>query len=76
MQMLLASHNQEMIVKQATVLTNALLWAAAIIASAALGAPTFLLLVLLPSLGFMSMLVSSKHRRDRQCARRTGDASP
>ncbi len=61
--------------KQTTILTNALLWAAAIIAAAAMGVPTLLSLVLLPSLGFMSMLASSP-RRERICALSTGDASP
>ncbi|MCY7355386.1 MAG: hypothetical protein LH470_09990 [Lysobacter sp.] len=65
--MLLTTHNQEMTVKQATVLTNVLLWAAAIIAAAGLGAPTFLSLVLLPSLGAVSMLISGQARRGKQC---------
>ena len=36
-------------------ITNAILWAAAIIASAILGAPTFLTLILLPILAFLSV---------------------
>ena len=61
--------------KQTTILTNAVLWAAAIIDAAAMGAPAYLSLILLPSLGFMSMLASSG-RRDRQCAHNNDDASP
>jgi len=68
MQMPLAFHNHEMTMKQATVMTNALLWAAAIIAAAVIDAPTFLSLILLPSLGFMSMLVSWQTRRVKPCA--------
>jgi hypothetical protein len=57
-----------MTMKQHSILTNALLWAAAIIAAAAVGAPTFLSLILLPLLGFMSMLVSWQARRVKPCA--------
>jgi hypothetical protein len=65
-----------MTVRQATILTNALLWAAAIIAAAVVRAPQFLSLILLPLLGAMSMLVSWHRLRDRQYPRSTGDASP
>lgn len=44
-------------------LTNALLWAAAIIASTVLGAPTFLTLILLPSLGMISVLFGRERQR-------------
>ena len=44
------------------VLANAMLWAAAIIASAELAAPNFLRLLLLPSLAILSQLMV------RQCA--------
>jgi hypothetical protein len=40
------------------VLTNALLWAAAIVGAAVVGAPTFLSLILLPCLGTTSLLVN------------------
>ena len=76
MQIPLAFNIQEMTVKQNTILTDALLWAAGIIAAAAMGAPTFLSIILLPSLGFMSLLASSQRGCDRQGARSTGDASP
>jgi hypothetical protein len=39
-------------------LTNAFLWAVAIVASAAVGAPTFLSLILLPCLGTVALLVN------------------
>ena len=42
--------------KNAYVLANAMLWAAAIIAAAILGAPVFLFLVLLPLLATLSVV--------------------
>ncbi|MEP7185108.1 MAG: hypothetical protein ABI767_04655 [Rhodanobacter sp.] len=48
---------------------NAILWAAAILASALLGAPAFLCLILLPSLAVMSVLAERRetcvNRSDR-----------
>lgn len=40
------------------IVANSLIWAAAIIASAELGAPTMLTLILLPSLAAMSWLAA------------------
>ena len=40
------------------VLANAILWASAIVAAAATGASPFLCLILLPSLGTISLLVT------------------
>jgi len=57
-----------MTMKQHSIFTNALLWAAAILAAAAVGAPTFLSHILLPSLGSMSMLVGWQARRVKPCA--------
>jgi hypothetical protein len=48
-------------------LANAVLWAAAIIASSIVGAPTFLSLVLLPSLAAISLLLNRPGRSSRQC---------
>jgi hypothetical protein len=45
------------------ILANGVLWAAAIIASAVVGAPTFLSAVLLPALAAASMLVMASQRR-------------
>ncbi len=42
------------------VLANAILWAAAIMASSALAVPGFLALVLLPSLAMLSLLTAGK----------------
>jgi hypothetical protein len=42
---------------------NAILWAAAIVAAAILGAPAMLVLVLLPSLAAVSVLVLRRGRR-------------
>jgi len=39
---------------------NSILWAAAILTSAILGAPAFLTLIILPMLGFMSVLNQRK----------------
>jgi len=36
---------------------NAVLWAAAVVAAAIVGAPTVLTLILLPALGFVSLLL-------------------
>jgi hypothetical protein len=41
-------------------IANAVLWAAAIVASAAVGAPTVLSIVLLPVLGIVSLLLASR----------------
>ena len=52
--------------KQMHVLGNAALWAAAIVASAATGAPAFLSLILLPCLAAVSVAVTwqgSKHTK-------------
>lgn len=48
---------------QKSVLTNAMLWAAAIVASAIVGAPGFLSWLLLPSLATISLLI----RQDTRC---------
>ncbi len=45
-------------------LTQAMLWAAAILAAALVGAPTFLTLILLPSLASLSLLASRQGRRN------------
>jgi ABC-type uncharacterized transport system involved in gliding motility auxiliary subunit len=39
-------------------IANAVLWAAAVVAAAIVGAPTVLTFVLLPSLGFVSVLLT------------------
>ena len=44
------------------VIANAVLWAAAIVAAAIVGAPTVLTLVLLPVLGIVSLLLTSRAR--------------
>lgn len=51
---------------QKYVLTHAILWAVAIIASAAAGASTFFPLILLPSLAAISLLVA----RSPRCVKR------
>lgn len=45
------------------VLANAVLWAAAMLATAALKAPNFLSLVLLPTLATLSLLMVGPHAR-------------
>ncbi len=52
-------------------IANAALWAAAVIAAAVVGAPTFLTFVLLPSLGFVSLLLGW-----RAPGKGAGDAGP
>lgn len=52
---------------QKFVLTTAILWAVAIIASAAAGASTFFSLILLPSLAAVSLLIA----RPRVCLTRS-----
>lgn len=49
------------------VLANCVLWASAIVASAMLGAPSSLTLVLLPSLATISWLASMKGAARRKC---------
>ena len=54
------------------VLANAILWAAAIIASAVLAAPNFLVLVLLPLLATLSLLSAGRDARLRHaCSKRS-----
>jgi hypothetical protein len=53
--------------KKRYVLANAMLWAAAIIAAAALAAPSFLVLLLLPTLAVLYQLMS----RPRACFQRS-----
>lgn len=48
----------EVFMNRTYIVANSLIWAAAIIASAQLGAPTMLTLVLLPSLATMSWLAA------------------
>ena len=43
---------------RAYLITNAILWAAAIVASALVGAPTVLSLIVLPSLAIVSLLLA------------------
>lgn len=62
----LHSYWQEMNMKHTYVLTHAILWAVAIIVSAAAGASTFFSLILLPSLAAISLLVA----RARHCLKR------
>jgi hypothetical protein len=50
-------------VRKHYVLANAVLWAAAMLAAAALKAPNFLLLVLLPTLATLSLLMVGPHAR-------------
>ncbi len=45
------------------VIANSILWAAAIVASAILHAPTFLTLVLLPSLATCSLILARRRSR-------------
>jgi len=49
------------------VLANSVTWAAAIIASALLGAPSTLTLVLLPSLAAISLLATAPRASDLAC---------
>ncbi|MEQ1516898.1 MAG: hypothetical protein ABL931_10465 [Usitatibacteraceae bacterium] len=49
-------------------IANSLLWAVAIIASALVGAPPLLSLILLPALAAMSLLLGNG-QRGRDCAR-------
>lgn len=48
-------------------LTNALLWAAAILASALLHAPDFLTLILLPTLGLSALVLAEPRRQRSTC---------
>jgi hypothetical protein len=48
------------VVSRTQLVANAILWGAAILASALLGAPRFLTLVLLPSLGTVALIVSRR----------------
>ena len=50
------------------VIINSILWAAAIIASAILGAPTFLSIVLLPLLAIFSLLLTRSTSRADGCS--------
>lgn len=49
------------------VVVNAVLWASAIVASAMLGAPSFMSVILLPSLAAISLLVNIQTCRTYQC---------
>jgi hypothetical protein len=49
------------------IVTNSILWATAIVASAILGAPTFLSLVLLPSLAAISWLAALPNSAQSSC---------
>lgn len=49
------------------IITNSILWAAAIIAAAVLGAPTTLTLLLLPSLAVISVLAAVPGSRRSGC---------
>jgi hypothetical protein len=48
--------------------SNAILWATAILASAIVGAPQFLTIVLLPSLAAMSLLLTKPERKPARCS--------
>jgi hypothetical protein len=48
--------------------SNAILWATAILASAILGAPQFLTLLLLPSLAAMSLLMTRPQHKPVRCS--------
>lgn len=48
-------------------IANAILWAAAIIASAILGAPTTLTVILLPSLATTSLVIGERRSTSRSC---------
>ena len=50
------------------VIANSILWAAAILASAILHAPTFLTLVLLPTLATGSLLLARRRTPTSDCA--------
>ena len=52
------------------VVVNAILWASAIIASAILGAPYFMSVILLPSLATISLLVNRQARHTYRCSHR------
>lgn len=48
-------------------IANALLWAAALVAAASVGAPTVLTLILLPTLASVSLIISTAKRRAAVC---------
>lgn len=48
-------------------IANALLWAAALVAAAAVDAPTVLTLILLPTLGSVSLILSAPKRQATVC---------
>lgn len=54
-----------------SIITNAILWASAIIAAAIMGAPSFLTFLLLPSLAFVSLVLQRDEERkaERKAAR-------
>lgn len=54
-----------------SIITNAILWAAAVIAAAIMGAPSFLTLLLLPSLAFVSLVLQRDEelKAERKAAR-------
>ena len=56
-------HLRRKTMNQKPVLTHAMLWAAAIVASATVGAPGFLSLILLPCLATISLLVIRNNTR-------------
>ena len=60
--------------KTETMLSNALLWAAAIVAAALLDAPDKLTLMVLPALAAVSVIYSIARAPKRQCISRPGAA--
>lgn len=52
---------------QGAFLANAVLWAAAIIASALVGAPVYFTIVLLPALATSALMVTRTRRRATGC---------
>lgn len=56
-----------MINKNQAQVTNAILWASAILASALVGAPTVFTIVLLPVLGMSFILATNKQAKDSEC---------
>ncbi len=55
--------------QRSRIIANSILWAAAIIAAALLGAPVSHTLIVLPSLATGSLIVSLPAPRPRDCAR-------
>lgn len=54
-----------------SIITNAILWASAIVAAAIMGAPSFLTILLLPSLAFVSLVIQRDEelKAERKAAR-------